>query len=199
MGGITEPEFILELQGIVKKNFLSKKSHLGNSYELLHNFTENEIIPIIHKKSITLSIVELTTCGLLSDLLTGKSGASHFFLMGIIPYNSNVKQQIKIPPEFLQFGGPGTVSSETARMLAMNVRNISGSILGVAETGLLASNELAKKKTKKKPGKVFLSIVSENSSLEKQLKIQSDLPRKLMRHEIAFRVLQSLKTFLDNN
>ncbi|MFX0182749.1 MAG: CinA family protein [Candidatus Hodarchaeota archaeon] len=197
MGRITNPEFILELQAEVEKDTFSKNTILGNSYELLHNYVENQIIPLVHKKKVTISIVELTTCGLLSDLLTGRSGASHFFIMGIIPYHSNVKKQLKIPNEFLEYGGPGTVSPETARALAMSIRDLSGSIIGIAETGLLASTELSKRRTHKKPGKVFLSIVSDNSCLEKQLKIQDDLPRELMRHEIAFRVLHLLKTFLE--
>jgi len=79
----------------------------------------------------------------------------------------------------------------------MSVRDLSGSIIGIAETGLLASNKLFERRTNKKPGKVFLSIVSGKSCLEKHLKIQDDLPRKLMRHEIAFRVLHLLKTFLE--
>jgi PncC family amidohydrolase len=185
------------LQTNVEKGFFPNNSILGNSYELLHNYVENKIVPLILKKKVTISIVELTTCGLLSDLLTGRSGSSHFFIMGIIPYHSNVKKQLKIPHEFLEYGGPGTVSPETARALAMSVRDLSGSIIGIAETGLLASNKLFERRTNKKPGKVFLSIVSGKSCLEKHLKIQDDLPRKLMRHEIAFRVLHLLKTFLE--
>ena len=120
---------------------------------------EKDIIPLIQQKEITIAIVELTTCGLLSDLLTGLSDASQFYIMGIVPYHTKMKLLLNVPHTLLNHGGPGTVSIETARALAAKIKEITGAKIGLAETGLLSSTELLKKRTKKKPGIVYFSIV----------------------------------------
>lgn len=194
MDGIIQAEFMSELQEIVGKDVLGKPISLGRSYELLHLFTEKEIIPLIQQK--TIAIVELTTCGLISDLLTGSSGASRYYLMGLVPYHTNMKFLLDVSPTLLEYGGPGTVSIETARVLAEKIKEVSGAEIGLAETGLLSSTELLKRRTKKKPGIVYCSIVGDNSIIDHQLSIQT-LPRKWMRHEIAFRILLILKKYLE--
>ena len=68
----------------------------------------------------------------------------------------------------------------------------SGAKIGIAETGLLTSSELEKRRTSKKAGEVFAAIAFDDEVLVKKLFVQRDLPRREMRQEIAFRVLQFL-------
>ncbi|MFW9778731.1 MAG: CinA family protein [Candidatus Heimdallarchaeota archaeon] len=171
---------------------------LGNGYTILHQGCEKYVVPLIQGKKKTLAITELTTCGLVSDLLTGVSGASQYFLLGVIPYSTDAKIELGISHSLLTHEGPGTVSQETAQALANRVRHFSGADICLAETGLLSSARLASKRTSKTAGTVFLSIISEEKVHNEVLQVDPGLDRRIMRLEIAGHVLISLYTFLES-
>ena len=187
-------EFLEELMDRLK----DKESYsLDNKdiYLSLHQFCQEFILPELIKQGITISVVELTTCGLLTDVLTGFSGASAYFLLGITPYNTKMKLKLGISPELLKHEGPGTVSTPTAIALARKVRVYSESTIGLAETGMLPS-EMKQRRTQKKAGEVHLAIDTATESINKKLHIQPDLPRVIMRQAIAFETLKTLEAFL---
>ena len=192
MEPISKINFVKELQELIGKSFEDVLPSFAMSYELLHEYSKNNIIPLIRKKNLTIATVELTTCGLISDLLTSNSGASHFFILGITPYSNDMKIKLGIRREELSFEGYGVVSPESAKDLALRIRDYSGAKIGIAETGLLTSSELEKRRTSKKAGEVFAAIAFDDEVLVKKLFVQRDLPRREMRQEIAFRVLQFL-------
>lgn len=196
MEPISKINFVKELQELIGKSFEDVLPSFAMSYELLHEYSKNNIIPLIRQKNLTIATVELTTCGLISDLLTSNSGASHFFILGITPYSNDMKIKLGIRREELSFEGYGVVSPESAKDLALRIRDYSGAKIGIAETGLLTSSELEKRRTNKKAGEVFAAIAFDNEVLVKKLFVQRDLPRREMRQEIAFRVLQFLESVL---
>ncbi len=189
--------FLKELQTSIGKPFEQVEPSLASSYGWLHEFARNSIIPLIKQKNITVATVELTTCGLITDLLTGSSGASHYFILGMIPYSNEMKIKLGLPGKELSYGGYGVVSIEAAKELAQHVIEYSGAKIGIAETGLLTSSELKKRRTSKSAGKVFAAIASSEEIRVKELSIQNNLSRRYMRHEVAFRVLQFLSSFLN--
>ncbi len=191
---MVEMKFLMELRDRLKEKDLSPTNNC-ESYLLLHHFCQEFIIPELVKQKATISVVELTTCGLLSDILTGTSGASKYFLLGITPYSSDMKLKLGISPELLKHVGPGTVSTPTAIALARRVRTYSKSTIGLAETGMLPS-DLDKRRTQKEAGEVHLAIETATTSINKKLTIQHDLPRVIMRQGIAFEVLKTLESFL---
>ena len=191
MGKITKINFIEELEAKI-----GSKSKFVSSHSLLHKYTQVFIVPLILKNNLSISTVELTTCGLLSDVLTGVSGASNFFIMGMTPYSNEMKIKIGFPRKETSNDGYGVVSQQAAEQLAKCIRDYSGSDIGIAETGLLTSSELKKKRTGKKAGEVYASIVSNNRVVIEKLSVQMNLARYEMRHEIVFRVLQLLESFL---
>ncbi len=191
-----EINFLKEIQTSIGKPFVQIEPSLASSYGLLHEFARNSIIPVIKHKKITVATVELTTCGLITDLLTGSSGASHYFILGMIPYSNEMKIKLGLPSKELSYGGYGVASTEAAKDLARHVIEYSGAKIGIAETGLLASSELEKRRTSKNAGEVFAAIASNEEVLVRELSIQKNLSRRYMRHEIAFRVLQFLLSFL---
>ncbi|MHA1967507.1 MAG: CinA family protein [Candidatus Hodarchaeales archaeon] len=176
---------------------MGKERENLSSYTLLHSYAQKNIIPLIIKNDIKVSTVELTTCGLLSDLLTGFSGASNYFIMGMIPYSNDMKIKIGFPQKELLYGGYGVVSKQAAETLARCILVYTGADIGIAETGLLTSSELKKKRTRKEAGCVYTSIISKNDVLCQKLSVQKDLPRGEMRKEIAFRVLCLIEEFLN--
>ena len=191
METITRIKYIEELE--IK---ISEQKKVQSSYSLLNSYTYQFILPLIRKKGVTISIVELTTCGLLSDLLTSVSGASKYFIMGMTPYSNEMKIKLGFPEKELHYGGYGVVSKQAAETLAKCILEYSGSDIGIAETGLLTSSELKARRTQKQAGYVYAAISSKNDLLNKKLSIQSNLSRSEMRHEIAFRVLLLLEEYL---
>ena len=191
---MVEMKFLIELKDRLKEKDPSPTNNC-ESYLLLHQFCREFIIPELVKQRATISVVELTTCGLLSDILTGINGASQYFLLGITPYSSDMKLKLGISPVLLKHVGPGTVSTPTAIALAHRVRIYSKSTIGIAETGMLPS-DLIKRRTQKEAGEVHLAIETATTSINKKLIVQQDLPRVIMRQAIAFEVLKTLESFL---
>ncbi|MFW9906841.1 MAG: CinA family protein [Candidatus Thorarchaeota archaeon] len=190
-----QPNFIRELQTIIREPKQVENTY-PMSYGLLHRYAKEIIIPILHQKDLTIATVELTTCGLISDLLTGSSGASHIFILGMTPYSNEMKIKLGIPREDLSFKGYGVASPEIAKQLSQRIRDYSGARLGLAETGLITSSELKKKRTQKEAGEVYTAINFNAEVSVTKLSVQKNLKRREMRQEIAFRVLQFLETFL---
>ncbi|MHA1974816.1 MAG: CinA family protein [Candidatus Hodarchaeales archaeon] len=197
MGSISTTNYLNEL--IKTLGHERRRVSLDGSYLLLHEYCKKKVVPKILEKDVTIATVETTTCGLLSDLLTGVSGASRYFIMGMVPYSQHSKIELGVDEKLLSHEGPGTVSMETAIALSKRVREFSKAKVGIAETGLLLSEELLKKKTKKKSGLVFLSISTQNNSWEKKLDIQTTSSRIFMRHDIAYHILSELVSFFDSS
>ncbi|MCK4848476.1 MAG: CinA family protein, partial [Candidatus Heimdallarchaeota archaeon] len=128
---MVEMKFLIELQDRLKEKDQNSIDNC-DSYLLLHQYCKEFIIPELIKQRATISVVELTTCGLLTDILTGISGASKYFLLGITPYNSDMKLKFGISSELLKHEGSGTVSTPTAIALARRVREYSKSTIGLA-------------------------------------------------------------------
>jgi PncC family amidohydrolase len=190
-----QPNFIRELQSVINESKQIENT-FPMSYRLLHQYTKEIIIPKLHQKDLTIATVELTTCGLISDLLTGSSGASHIFILGMTPYSNEMKIKLGIPREDLTFKGYGVASPEIAKQLSQRVRDYSGAKIGLAETGLITSSELKERRTKKEAGEVYTAITFNEEVSITKLSVQKGLKRREMRQEIAFRVLRFLETFL---
>ena len=107
-----------------------------------------------------------------------------------------MKIKLGISREDLLFKGYGVASPEIAKQLAQRIQDYSGAKIGLAETGLITSSELEKRKTEKKAGEVYTAITFDGKTSVMKLSIQKDLKRREMRQEIAFRVLRFLESFL---
>ncbi len=94
----------------------------------------DEIVATIKRLNITISTVESLTGGLLASSFIAFPGASHWFLGGIIPYTSNLKQTwLHVPETMLQQGGP--VQESVARQLALEGLKQSQATICLATTG----------------------------------------------------------------
>lgn len=85
--------------------------------------------------NLTLAIAEATNCGLISYLLTREPGSSRFFRGGISPYSKHSKLNLLGISESL-ICTHGSVSKEMALEMAVRVRTLFDSDLGLAETGI---------------------------------------------------------------
>ena len=193
---ITEGTYLDKLRHSLKDSTSEYESLVGEGYSLLHQYSQRFVIPLFIKAKKTVSTVELTTCGLVSDLLTGISGASDFFILGITPYTSEMKIKLGLSPDLLSHDGPGTVSPQSAHALAQKVRQYSKSDIGLAETGMLPT-DFQGRRTQKKAGEVFLAIDTVSNNITIKLELNVEFSRLLMRQEIAWNVLTALESFLN--
>jgi len=83
----------------------------------------------------TISVADTTAGGLISASFVSVPGCSAYFDRGVVVYSRASKTELMgiSDEELTQYG---SVSEETARTLADRIRKISGTTLGVAETGI---------------------------------------------------------------
>lgn len=115
---------------------------------------EHVVGKLLSEKKYTISTAESCTGGMLSKKITDSPGSSNYFLGGIVAYHNDIKKtMLHIPSKVLdQFGA---VSSETAKLMATSVKNLTGSMIGISTTGISGPTG----GTSKKPvGLVFIGI-----------------------------------------
>ncbi len=112
------------------------RNHLGNKiwgedsetpYTVLHS--------MLIKQAKTLSVAESCSGGLLQALITEQSGSSKYLLGGIIAYSNDIKSMIlNVNEDTLH--NYGAVSSETAIEMAVGIKKLTNSDLGISVTGI---------------------------------------------------------------
>lgn len=96
---------------------------------------ESIVLNLLKDKGFTLSTAESCTGGLLSEKITSVPGASEVFKFGAITYSNESKENILgVSSEIIR--KHGAVSEETAREMAINVKNISKTDYGLSITGI---------------------------------------------------------------
>ncbi len=90
---------------------------------------------LLLERGKTLATAESCTGGLLASLITDVSGASRYFLEGVVTYSNAAKvRQLGVAPATL--GAHGAVSAEVALEMARGIRARSGADFGVGITGI---------------------------------------------------------------
>jgi len=109
---------------------------------------------LLRKRRLTLGIAESCTGGLLQHRITEVPGSSDYFLGGAVTYANKLKtSSLGVPVPLLQ--KQGAVSAQTAKAMAVGVRKLTGSKLGLAVTGIAGPTG----GTKKKPvGLVYIGL-----------------------------------------
>ncbi len=83
----------------------------------------------------TVSIAESCTGGLIGERLTGVSGASRYFIEGVIAYSNEAKTRtLNVPNELIE--KHGAVSAEVAEAMAKGVRERARTDFGISVTGI---------------------------------------------------------------
>ena len=113
-----------------------------------------QIIKLLKRKKLKISIAESCTGGMLSSLITSISGVSKVFTMGLVTYSNQAKTNIlKVPKKIIQIHG--AVSIQCCLPMVNNLSKISKSKICVSITGIAGPNG----GTKQKPvGLVYIGI-----------------------------------------
>ena len=96
---------------------------------------ESAVGKLLCSRKKTLSVAESCTGGLIQHCITEIPGSSDYFVGGVVSYENQIKQSLlSIPADLLR--KRGAVSAEVAQRMAVGVRELTGSDLGLAVTGI---------------------------------------------------------------
>ncbi len=162
-----------------------------NDMEILKQKAEATVKALAEKK-LKIATAESCTGGLVSSLITSASGASAVFPLGICSYSAAAKNEIlKVSQKTLDRFG--TVSRQTAKEMAENVRLIANADIGVSVTGVAGPNMSEGKPV----GLVFIALSDGEKTVVKRLNIENkcrDFVRKSAADEIFNLVINYLKS-----
>ena len=104
-----------------------------------------QIIKLLKRKKLKISVAESCTGGMLSSAITSVSGASKVFTMGLVTYSNQAKMSIlKVPKKIIQ--KHGAVSIQCCLAMVNNLSKISKSKMCVSITGIAGPKGGAKQK-----------------------------------------------------
>ncbi len=117
-----------------------------------------KIIKILNRKKLKLSTAESCTGGLLSSMITSKSGSSKVFTLSMVTYSNQSKIKVlKVPKKIIK--KHGAVSMQCCLSMVSNLSKISKSNICVSITGVAGPNGGSKKKP---VGLVYIGIKKDN-------------------------------------
>lgn len=131
---------------------------LPNNIYSLEEAIKSELI----KNKKTLSIAESCTGGSISKVITSISGASEFFIGGIVSYSNEMKENIlKVKKSTLM--NKGAVSIETVTEMAKNISDITNSDYSIAVSGIAGPMGGSEDKP---VGTVFVAIYEKGNEVD---------------------------------
>ena len=136
----------------------------------------NEMSAVVQKihtffrgKSLTLSVAESCTGGLISHLITTLPGSSAFFEAGVVAYSAAVKEKmLGVSPETIAMHG--VVSEQVVREMAKNIRELTGTDFSLSTTGNLGPDVLESKEK----GLVYIAVSREGEVFSKELRLKGN-------------------------
>lgn len=96
---------------------------------------QSAVAEILLQRGETLSSAESCTGGVVASKFTAMSGASAYFMGGVVSYDNSVKEGV-LGVSRSNLDNYGAVSEQVAREMAEGVRRLCGTTYGVATTGI---------------------------------------------------------------
>ncbi len=121
---------------------------------------EAEVGSLLLENNSTIALAESCTGGLISSMLTDVPGSSDYFIFSGVTYSNDAKIKVlNVPVETIE--KHGAVHEETAKLMAENVRKITGATWGLSTSGIAGPRG----GTDEKPvGTVCIGVASQNDS-----------------------------------
>ncbi|MCP4157932.1 MAG: competence/damage-inducible protein A [bacterium] len=154
------------------------------------------IVEELNAKGLTLSVAESCTGGGLGDCITSVPGCSTSFLGGAIAYSNLMKMNLLNVNE-KTLDKHGAVSKETAKEMADGIRNLTGSDIAIAITGIAGPGGGSKGKP---VGLVFMHLSSDsmNHGLYQIFPGSRDIVKKRTVNHCLHLIHDFLKQFKSN-
>ncbi len=96
---------------------------------------EQEVGVLLHRKGLSLGIVESASGGLISHLITNVPGSSDYYKGSVTAYSNQAKVDLAgVTPEIIE--KYGAVSSQVAKEMARGGRKVLNADICLADTGI---------------------------------------------------------------
>lgn len=150
---------------------------------------------LMRDKGVTFSAAESCTGGEIAKRITDLPGASAVFMGGAVTYTNDAKARILgIDPALIE--EKGAVSYEVAKLMAENIRRITGSDIGVGVTGIAGPDSDGVNPV----GRVFVSMAVEGQTWVKKLSLGEERTRSFIRRysgNVAFDMIRRYISGID--
>ena len=124
---------------------------IGTGYQTI----ENKVVSMLKEKKITVAAAESLTGGMFTEKIINISGASQVCPGGIIAYSPQIKVNVLgVSSDIIE--SKGTVSSECATEMALQVRELLQTQIGMSFTGVAGPDE----SEGHKPGTFYVGLSS---------------------------------------
>lgn len=148
-----------------------------------------DIVKLLIQNNITLSCAESCTGGLIAKSITDISGCSQAFYGGVIAYDNSVKINV-LGVDKDTLNSLGAVSYEVAKEMALGVKKICNTDIGISTTGI--AGPLGG--TKEKPvGTVYIGFANKDGADARLLKLCPSLSRDEIRKATVNEILLLVK------
>jgi nicotinamide-nucleotide amidase len=148
---------------------------------------EGVIGKILIEKKLTLSVAESCTGGRLSSRVVNIPGSSEYYMGGVCTYSNKEKVKIlKVKEQTLK--NYGAVSEETACEMALGVRELMETGIGISTTGIAGPDGGSKEKP---VGLVWIGYSDKNKTYAKKFLFGNDRERNIVRaSQMALEILR---------
>lgn len=154
--------------------------------------TEQAIARILSKKSMTISVAESCTGGLVSSRLTDVPGSSAYIKENYVTYANEAKiKLLGVKEETLT--KYGAVSKECAQEMVQGLSEKTGCDICLATTGIAGPTGATEGK---KVGLMYVAIKADSNIITKKIELNSKLKRKTMKYAFSQEALEFLLEFL---
>jgi len=122
---------------------------------------DRAVAALLRGSGLSLALAESCSGGLISKRITDIAGSSEYFLFGAVTYANSAKMGVLGVPEELLLRH-GAVSPEVAVAMASGVRDLAGSDLAIATTGIAGPDGGSREKP---VGTVYIALIDGSGCL----------------------------------
>lgn len=141
-------------------------------------------VALLKENNMTVATAESCTGGLVSAYITAVPGTSSVFELGITSYSCRIKNKI-LGVDEKTLDNLGAVSPETACQMAVNVRNLADSSIGVSVTGVAGPDG----SEGHAPGLVYIAAAYDGGVQAEELNIEP-LSRDCVRETAVYEIFK---------
>ena len=172
---------------------INPESTTSVNFKIERYSMKNALSDILISRSLTISVAESCTGGLIGHMITGNPGSSAYFLGGIISYSNQAKcNLLGVSPDTLK--QYGAVSNQTATQMAAGVKERFGSDIGLSVTGIAGPDG----GTVEKPvGTVFMGFAFDREPISIKYLFKGN--RQEIKQQTAETALENIRRYLNGD
>lgn len=156
------------------------------------NGLEFELGEKLVSKNLTIATAESCTGGLLANRITNVPGSSRYFERGVIVYSNQSKNELlNVPTEVIE--SYGAVSLETAKALAIGIKEVASTDLGLGVTGVAGP---AGGTSEKPVGLVYIGLAARENIEVRKFNFNGD--RLEIKNQTCEEALKLMIKYLDS-